>query len=160
MKLKMLNFSFFFKKRLGKDFLHDSPWCVYWWTLQKCKKPHSNVILVSNIMWDSSDQIKWGSTLGETIEKHETFNDNWLLHGLDSCLSLFQCTWIELTWLFSGQNHWNCFNWTLMTFYTLKTTTTQKQQIKDRVWWAVSIALLNLVMLVKSIPCTCFSPKK
>ena len=40
----------FFKRRLGKDFLLDCSWFVYSKTLQKCKKPHSNTILVSNLM--------------------------------------------------------------------------------------------------------------
>ena len=54
---KNVEFFIFFKKRLGKDFLLDSPWFVYSWTLQKCKKPHSNIILVSNLMWDSSEVL-------------------------------------------------------------------------------------------------------
>ena len=58
---KNLEFFIFFKKRLRKDFLLDGSWFLYSWTLQKCKKPHSNIILVSNLMWDSSvslSQIK------------------------------------------------------------------------------------------------------
>ena len=51
---KNLEFFIFFKKRLGKDFLLDSPWFVYSWTQQKCKKTHSNIILVSNLMWENS----------------------------------------------------------------------------------------------------------
>ena len=46
---KNLEFFIFFKKRLGKDFLLDRSWFVYTLTLQKCKKPHSNIILVSNL---------------------------------------------------------------------------------------------------------------
>ena len=51
---KNLEFFIFFKKRLRKDFLLDGSRFLYSWTLQKCKKPHSNIILVSNLMWDSS----------------------------------------------------------------------------------------------------------
>ena len=51
---KNLNFFFFLKKRLRKDFLLDGFWFLYLWTLQKCKKLHSNIIRVSNLMWDSS----------------------------------------------------------------------------------------------------------
>ena len=46
---KNLEFFIFFKKRLGKDFSLDSSWSVYSCTLQKCRKPHSNIILVSNL---------------------------------------------------------------------------------------------------------------
>ena len=49
-KAKNVEFFIFFKKRLGKDFLLDSPWFVYSLTLQKCKKPHTNIILVPNLM--------------------------------------------------------------------------------------------------------------
>ena len=47
----------FFKKRLRKDFLQDGSWFLHSWTLQKCKKPHSNIILFSNLMWDSSGLV-------------------------------------------------------------------------------------------------------
>ena len=49
-KAKNLEFFIFFKKRFGKDFLLDGSWFVYPSPMQECKKPHSNVILVSNLM--------------------------------------------------------------------------------------------------------------
>ena len=56
MKNKARNIEFFiyFKKRLRKDFLLDGSWFVCSWIMQKCKKPHSYIILVSNLVWDSS----------------------------------------------------------------------------------------------------------
>ena len=44
-KDKIFLFFSFFKKRLGKDFLLDTHNLC-----KKCKKPHSNIILVSNLM--------------------------------------------------------------------------------------------------------------
>ena len=53
-KAKNIEFFIYFKKRLWKDFLLDGSWFVCPWPMQKCKKPHSYVILVSNFVWDSS----------------------------------------------------------------------------------------------------------
>ena len=47
---KNVEFFIFFKKRLRKDFLLDGSRFLYSRTLQKCKKPHSYIILVSNLM--------------------------------------------------------------------------------------------------------------
>ena len=55
-EVKNLESLIFFKKRTRKDFLHDGSWFVYPWTMQKCKKPHSYVILVSKLMWNSSEK--------------------------------------------------------------------------------------------------------
>ena len=53
-KLKIMNFSLFFKKRSRDDFLLDSSWFAYPWPTQKCKKTQSDIILVSNPLSDSS----------------------------------------------------------------------------------------------------------
>ena len=53
-KAKNIEFFIYFKKRLWKDFLLDGSWFVCPWPMQKCKKPHSYIILVSNLVWDSS----------------------------------------------------------------------------------------------------------
>ena len=64
---KNLEFFIFFKKRLRKDFLLDGSWFLYSWTLQKCKKPHSNIILVSNLVWESS--ASWSSPYPLVIQR-------------------------------------------------------------------------------------------
>ena len=53
-KLKIMNFSLFFKKRSRDNFLLDSSWFAYPWPTQKCKKTESNIILVSNPLSESS----------------------------------------------------------------------------------------------------------
>ena len=53
-KAKNIEFFIYFKKHLWKDFLLDGSLFVCPWPMQKCKKPHSYVILVLNFVWDSS----------------------------------------------------------------------------------------------------------
>ena len=64
---KNVEFFIYLKKRLRKDFLLDGSWFVCSWIMQKCKKPHSYIILVSNLVWDSSAGYRVACTRLKTI---------------------------------------------------------------------------------------------
>ena len=49
-KAKNTEFFIYFKKRLWKDFPLDGSWFVCPRPMQKCKKLHSYIILVSNLV--------------------------------------------------------------------------------------------------------------
>ena len=56
MKLKIVNFWLFFKMRSRDDFPKDSSWFVPLWPTKKCRKTRSDIILVPNLLWESSDR--------------------------------------------------------------------------------------------------------
>ena len=90
---KNLEFFIFFKKRLRKDFLLDGSRFLYSWTLQKCKKTHSNIILVSNLMWDSSAMFVNHKRLKmRIVHEHSWIMNimNSIANGLKSQLQIFQ----------------------------------------------------------------------
>ena len=53
-KLKIIDFWLFFKMRSRDDFPLDSSWFVCLWPTQKCRKTRSDIILVTNLLSESS----------------------------------------------------------------------------------------------------------
>ena len=58
MKLKIINFGLFFKMRSRDDFPLDSSWFVCLWPTQKCRKTRSDIILVTNLLSESSASVE------------------------------------------------------------------------------------------------------
>ena len=77
MKLKIINFWLFFKKRSRDDFPPDSSWFVCLWPRQKCRKTRSDMILVTNPLSESSVGDIESRACVEQLRRHNIRGWGW-----------------------------------------------------------------------------------
>ena len=105
MKLKLINFLLFFKMRSKDDFPLNSSWFVSLWPTQKCRKTRSDIILVPNLLSESSVVIGVVSFFHQLLNQmlhswflpeapwmpFRFFYPTWYSHAI-----FFSATWVRL----------------------------------------------------------------